>query len=173
MKPRSLFLAVAVLIAALGVTACSKGSSASQNTVPIATTTAAGSVTVPTGQGMTVATGACKIYDAAVDASNAHPNPAVTYPQYSMAIGEAEGAAKLDPKWTNLAAAFDVIKTDISGISTLQTQIVNQQAQKANIGNLTATLNEDLGLLAGHLAVVDDLCTQLTGSSHPANLTTG
>jgi hypothetical protein len=164
MKARTCFLMGGTLIATLGLSAChtSTGTTANQNAAT--TTTIAGQTTASPGQATTLTREACKTYDAAVDASNAHPDQ-TDYTPFFTATGEAEGAAKLDTRWQNLATAFDQIKTDVTQIDGLQAQ-ANVPPNQRGTQNVQAILNQDLGLLAGHLAEIDALCTPVTGSSH-------
>jgi hypothetical protein len=159
-----------LIVVAMGLTGCfgggggSGGSSA--DTTGLTTSTTTPSATgLAVRQGAQLAVGACRQYDSAVQANNAHPNPAVAYPSYFTATGEAEGAEKLDPQWNNLAGAFDTVKADIQQINSLQPQTTQPNASPSSV----AMLNEDLGLLKGNLIAVDTLCTPVTGASHRPN----
>jgi hypothetical protein len=150
-----------MLVATSALTGClGSGSKGSQNATATPRTTVAPSLTAR--QAATLATDACKEYDVAVDADNAHPDPAITYPRYLIAIGEADTAFQVDPQWQNLAHVFDNIKADITQITSL-----SGQATQSTVKNgPNAALNQDVGFLKGQLIAVDVLCTPLTGSSH-------
>jgi hypothetical protein len=162
MKARTRVLMGGTLIAALGLSACH--TSTTTNHGGATTTTIAGQTAASPGQAGTLARQACKTYDAAVDAANAHPDQ-TDYTPFFTATGEAEGAAKLDTRWQNLATALDQIKTDVTQINGQQAQ-ANLPPNQRSAQNAEAILNQDLGLLAGHLAGIDVLCIPLTGSSH-------
>jgi len=149
MKAWTLVLTGGTLIAVLGLSAChtGKGTLTNQSVASKTPTT--------TGQGTTLAREACKTYDTAIDT---HPDGSDYSPLFT-ATGEAEDAAKFDPRWQNLATAFDQIKIDVTQINSLQTPGLRTNAN-------TAVLQEDQGLLAGHLAGIDALCFPLTGSHH-------
>jgi hypothetical protein len=164
MKARTLVVMGGTLIATLGLSACHTGTGTATNQNASTTTTIAGQTAASPRQATTLAREACKTYDTAVDASNAHPDQ-TDYTPFFTATGEAEGAAKLDTRWQNLATAFDQIKTDVTQINVLQAQ-ANLPPNQRSTQNAQAILNQDLGLLAGHLAEIDALCTPLTGSSH-------
>lgn len=172
-RTRTALLAAGVLMSTLGATAClgSGGGYTSQNATS-STIRTPSSPTAAGRQAAALATTACRMYESTVEANNAHPNDAVAFPNYFVATGQAEEAAKLDPQSQgNLAVAFDQVKADIAQINTVQAQAA-QPGQRPS-ASASATLNQDRGLLTGHLDGVNALCTPLTGSSHPANLTTG
>jgi hypothetical protein len=164
MKARTFLVIGAILIASLGLSACHKSKGNTTNQSAASTTTIPGQTSASPGQATTLTREACKTYDVAVDASNAHPEQA-DYTPFFTATGEAEGAAKLDTRWQNLATAFDQIKTDVTQINGLQAQ-ANLPPSQRSTQNGQAILNQNLGLLAGHLAEIDVLCTPVTGTSH-------
>ncbi len=110
---------------------------------------------------------ACKQYDAGADASNAHQSAANVYLMYATAVGEAESATKSDARWTPLSTALDQIKADIGMLAQVASQYPSPAARSPAA---SATINEQLGLLTGHLAAVDLLCRPLTGASHPVTI---